>query len=153
MTREQANLLIAELGGQLGLADLALSGTGSVTLAVDGSMMLAIRHDPDTGDIELSSALDAVTPSPARLARALSASFCWAEADGAVFGLDRMSGQLVLGRHCPGQSLDLAGLMTALDSLAKHTQAWTKILGDIAEEEAPSAVRPPPMPREPIQTA
>jgi hypothetical protein len=151
MTREEANRLMAELGAEFKVADLALDESGELALSVDERISLRIVHDKETGDILLSTPLTGVTATPARQARALAASFCWTDAGGAVFGLDTASGQLVLQRHCPGASIDLAGLTGALESLVEHNQAWTRLLGEIAGEPATAAERP--LRGAPIQTA
>jgi hypothetical protein len=151
MTREQADLLMAELAAKLQVPGLALDASGAVALSVDATTPLRIRHDRQTGDILLSAALVGVAATPAQQARALSACFCWTGADGAVFGLDRGSGQLVLQRHCPGASLDIDGLTDVLESLINHAEAWTKLLGEIMDEPAEHAGRP--IRGGPVQTA
>jgi hypothetical protein len=151
MTRDEANRLMAELGASLQVPDLALDESGAVALSIDETISLRIGHDSQSGDVALSATLGGVGATPARLARALSASFCWTGADGAVFGFDKASGQLVLQRHCPGGSLDLAGLTGALESLVNHTEAWTKILSEISEEPAQPVGQP--LHGGPVQTA
>lgn len=141
MTREEADRLMTELGATLQVPGLALDESGAVALSIDETISLRIVHDAQSGDMLLSATLGGVAATPARQARALSASFCWIGADGAVFGLDKASGQLVLQRHCPGPSLDLAGLTAALESLVNHTESWTKLLGEITDEPAPAAER------------
>jgi hypothetical protein len=151
MTREEADRLMTELGATLQVPDLAFDDSGAVALSIDETISLRVVHDAPSGDILLSATLGGVEATPARQARALSASFCWTGADGAVFGLDKASGQLVLHRHCPGASLDLKGLTAALESLVNHTEAWTKLLGEIGDGPAQPAERP--FHGGPIQTA
>ena len=135
MDRSQATLLIAELGQRLGVSDMALSN-GSCLLSLDsGAVVVSIRHDEPSGTFELMAGHDDVELSPARLAKALAANFCWRPVDGALFSLDPISRRLVLRRTCSGDGLDVAALMTLLDRFVKHTMAWTKILGEIAEEQ------------------
>lgn len=141
MTREEADRLMTELGATLQVPGLALDESGAVALSIDETISLRIVHDAQSGDMLLSATLGGVAATPARQARALSASFCWTGADGAVFGLDKASGQLVLQRHCPGASLDLKSLTAALESLVNHTESWTKLLGEITDAPAPSAER------------
>jgi hypothetical protein len=139
MDRSQATLLIAELGQRLGVSDMALSN-GSCLLSLDsGAVVVSIRHDEPSGTFELMAGHDDVELSPARLAKALAANFCWRPVDGALFSLDPISRRLVLRRTCSGDGLDVAALMTLLDRFVKHAMAWTKILAETADEEGEEA--------------
>jgi hypothetical protein len=136
MERAQADRLIAELGAKIGVPDMKLNAAGICTLSFDGgAVVVTITCDPAAGGLDLSTGLRDVAPTPARLARALAANFCWRPVDGAIFALDRDNGRLQLRRRCPGEGLDLKGLLAVLERFVKHALAWTKILGELDEQK------------------
>lgn len=132
MERPKADLLITELGSKLGVADLTLDAFGRTGLTIDdGAMVLRIAFDEASGGFDVSAPLSEVEPTPARLARALSASFCWRPAAGGTFGLDPGRNELALRRHCPDAGLDASGLLEVLGSLVTQAEDWTKALHEI----------------------
>jgi len=134
MERAKADRLIAELGTKLGVADLALDDSGGAGLLIDDAVFLRIAVDEATGGFDIFAPLGGIAPSPANLARALSASFCWRPAGG-TFGLDPTRNELVLQRHCPGADLDAAGLLQALEGVVAQAEAGMKALGGIEPAE------------------
>lgn len=140
MDRGQADIVVSELGTQLGLSPLALNESGSCTLVVDdGAVIVTIGYNQRTGSIDLMTCLDAVELSPARLARAMKANFCWLGADGAMFALEPNSGAFVLQQRCPDEDVAHGGLVKRLESLVLQTQAWTKLLSSNRAHDVSSA--------------
>jgi hypothetical protein len=139
LDRNQADLLLADLGKQVGIDGLALDEGGACRLSFnDGTVVVDIAFDEEAGVVGLESSLG-VAPTPDRLKRALAANFCWLEVGGAIFGVDRLANRLVLRRRCLVADLDLASLTTALRGLVAQTQAWTKLLGELEPRERPGA--------------
>lgn len=140
MDRTHADKLVAELGSRLGLADLMLDDADSCRLSIDeGAVTIRISYTEETDMFDLSTRLEQLAPKPAHLARVLGLNFCWQANAGAIFSLDRLSGRLALNRRCVASDLDVAGFNLALEKLVGHAIAWTKILGDMKDEEAASA--------------
>ncbi len=144
--RANADLLIAEIGSKLGIADLTLDTRGETGLAIDnGAITLRIAFDDATGGYDILVPLSGVEPSPTRLQHALSANFCWRPTMGGTFGLDRARNELSLRWHCPGADLDAAGLLRALDDAVAQADAWTTALAamDPAMPASADAARTP----------
>ena len=136
MDRIHADKLVAELGGRLGLPELALDDADSCSLSIDGgAVTVRISYTEETDMFDFSTRLEQLAPKPAQMARVLGLNFCWQANAGATFSLDRLSGRLELNRRCLASDLDLAGFSTALEKLVGHAIAWTKILGDMKEQQ------------------
>lgn len=140
--RQQAEALIAELGRQLGIPELALDDDGVATLALDeGGTIVSLGHAPDAGTLDLMICLDEVVPAGAALAEAFAANFGWGVGDGACFALEPTSGALVLQRRCTAE--DGPHLHDILEGMVLSAEAWARRLGPRGCEPAaePVAVR------------
>jgi hypothetical protein len=138
MDAEQARTLVAEIGKRLEIPDMELDEVGTCALAVDGgAVTLTLVHDEETGALDIGAMLSELELTPARLARALAANFCWAPAGGAAFGLDDFSDTLVLQHRVEGES-DADTLIPVLEGLVNHASAWAKLLAEVTEEEKPT---------------
>jgi hypothetical protein len=137
VARTHADKLVAELGASLGLQELALEEGDSCSLSIDdGAVTVRISYTEETDTFDFGTRLEKLAPKPAQLARALGLNFCWQANAGAIFSLDRLSGRLQLSRRCLASDLDLASLNAVLEKLVGHAVAWTKILGDMKEEQS-----------------
>jgi hypothetical protein len=135
--RTHADKLVAELGSRLGLPALALDDADSCSLSIDdGAVTVRISYTEETDMFDFGTRLERLAPQPVQMARALGLNFCWQANAGAIFALDRLSGRLELNRRCLASDLDLAGFNTALEKLVGHAIAWTKILGDMKQEQS-----------------
>lgn len=133
MDRAQADLLVAELGRQLGIERLVLDEHGSCTLAIDeGAVIVSLGHSPQAGSIDLMVCFDEVEPSGPQLARLLAANFGWLATDGAAFALEPGSGALVVQRRWPGPNAGQGSLRSALESLVAVAEAWSRELARTA---------------------
>lgn len=146
MDRTQADALIGELGGQLGIPELALDGDGIATLVLEGGgdgdggdagMVLSLGHSSRAGTLDLMVCLDGTVPAGAQLAEVLTANFAWQATDGACFALEPSSGALVLQRRCTAE--DGPRLRDLAEGLVAAAEAWAGRL-----ERAPADAEGPP---------
>ena len=144
MDKQQADLLIAEFGKQVGLPSLALAGNGSCGATFTGNVTVSIAFDLDAGAVSLESRLVGVDLNPDCMKGAIAANFCWVETAGAIFGVDRLRKQLVLRRRVSAVGMDVAGLVDAVQALVVHTRAWTNRLSPAeGEKQTTAAVHRP----------
>ena len=141
MNREQADIVVADLGRHLGIAGLALDESGMGILALeDGALVIAIGHNPRRGSIELMTCLADVEPSPARSLAALRGNFGLEKPGCETIGVDPASGAFVLQRRYLGQDLVEGGLIGALEGLVDNAKAWTRRLlaihGGVADRKS-----------------
>ncbi len=142
MDAGQANVLVAELGRQLGIADLALDEGATCTLFVDdGAVIVSFGFNKTAQAIDLMICLDAVEPATAPLALLLRANFSWLGSRGATFAIEPASGALVLQRRVAGNAVHVAELRQALEELVAAADAWAKRLAaeTAAAGEAPAS--------------
>lgn len=134
-TNERAGALVAELGGLIGIDDLALDQDGVATLTLDGGaaiVTLGARHDGDS--LELMCCLDTVEPSPAVLREMLRANFLGG-AGRPVFALEPGSDAAVLQQSVRLDGMTGAELARVLEQFGDGAQRLQKALE--AEGEDP----------------
>ncbi len=142
MERRQADILIGDLATQLGIPTLALDENNMCMLAIDDAQQtVSIAYDPTAGSFNLVTCLDAIAPSPARIALALAANFERPSAGGASLAIEPSSGTFVLQRRWLTPDLGVGGLPGALLAFLDEAGAWTGRLASI-DEAAPTASGP-----------
>ena len=132
MDRGQADVIVADLARETGIADLALDAEGFGILAVDSSI-IAIGYNKQTGSLDLMTCLDGVVPSPARAVEAMRANFRWSGPGCETLAFDRASGSFVLQRRYVGPDLVDGGLPAAIRELVAQAGHWTERLGAVAD--------------------
>ena len=83
--------IVSELGGLMGIPDLALDADDQCQLAIDGKIPVALEYDEDGERFILSSPVGSL-PAERRepvLERLLDANLFWKDTGGAVLGLER----------------------------------------------------------------
>lgn len=134
MDRGQADIVVADLGRQLGIASLALDESGMGILALDESgMIVSFGYNPNAGTIDLMTCLDRVEPSPARSLAAMRANFGWSAAGCQTLAIDQSTGAFVLQRRYGGADLVEGGLAGAVEGLVAEAERWTQRLASIAD--------------------
>jgi hypothetical protein len=131
--RGQADIIVADLGRELGMPGLALNDEGMGILALDqGAAIVAIGYDKTAGTIDLMTCLAEVEPSPARSLAALRANFSSRGPGCEILAVDPSSGAFVLQRRYGGQDLVEGGLAGAVQGLLTRAEQWTRRLASLA---------------------
>jgi Tir chaperone protein (CesT) family len=144
MDRQQADLLVRELGQRLGLPELALDDGGAALIGIEGGPIVTIGYAVSTGTLELMTSLDKATLSPSVMRQALAANFAWTGTGGAAFAFDAISEALVLQRRCSMADAANGGLFAAMESLVAMAEGWSERLArSEAEQQEPSRTEIP----------
>ena len=139
MDKAQAQAAVGDLARELGMADASLGEAGHCLLAIDdGAVLVHLGYNPSAGAIDLMICLDEVTPSPADVARLMTANFAWVESAGATFALEPQSGALVVARRCNAADIGNSGLRRALEALVEVAETWSKRLANSSAVEPTS---------------
>ena len=151
MDKAQAEAAVGELSQRLGISGVSLGEAGNCLLAIDdGAVLVHLGYNPGAASIDLMLCLDEIRPSPADLARLMTANFAWIGTDGATFALEPQTGALVVARRCNASDIVNHGLQRALESLVGVAEAWSKRLArsaamDGGDEETSPEARTPAM--------
>jgi hypothetical protein len=140
MDRGQADVIVADLAREVGIASLALDQEGFGIVAFD-STVIAIGYNKAAGSLDLMTCLDSVTPSPARAVEAMRANFRWTGAGCETLAVDPASGAFVLQRRYVGPDLLEGGLPGAVRELLAQAGHWTARLSAIADRASPDDPR------------
>jgi len=121
--------LIAELGRQLGLPQLAWDSEGECALLFDDDLHAELRYAPDDGLLHLAAEVGAL---PADAAGELLRRMAMANLDPGNLGhctlaLDRDT--VVVGRCLAAQDLASGTVMDALRQLVLTAKTWRSCLG------------------------
>jgi hypothetical protein len=134
MDRGQSDIVVADLGLQLGIPGLALNDDGMGILSLDeGAVIVAIGFNKQAGSIDLMTCLDKVDASPARSVAALRANFGWDAPGCETLAVDPLTGAFVLQRRYFGQDLVDGGLAGAVQGLVAQAERWTRRLTSMAD--------------------
>jgi hypothetical protein len=138
MDRGQADIIVADLGREMGISGLALNEEGMAFLVPDGSSsIVAFGYNQAAGTIDLMTCLAEVEPSPARSLAALRGNFGPRAPGGETLAIDPSSGAYVLQRRYFGADLIEGGLTGALQGLLASAGRWTAKLGSTIAFPAP----------------
>ena len=140
--------IVSELGGLMGIPDLALDADDQCQLAIDGKIPVALEYDEDGERFILSSPVGSL-PSERRepvLERLLDANLFWKDTGGAVLGLERKHGTVVLALSCAASNLQAVELQNVMGGFVSVAEYW---LGELsgaatdgeADEESPDGIR------------
>ena len=133
MDRGQADIVVADLGRELGIPALALNDDGMGILVLDESAtVVAIGYNQVAGTLDLMTCLAEVESSPARSLAALRANFGSRGPGGETLAVDPTSGAFVLQRRYGGQDLVESGLAGAVRGLLAHAEQWTRQFASLA---------------------
>jgi hypothetical protein len=147
MDRGQADVLLSDLAGQMGIPALKLDDNGMCVLSFDdGKTIVSIGFNARAGAIDLMACLDELTSSPDRVAEALFANFDTGPR-GLVVAAEPSTGALVVQRRYYGPDLGDGGLPGAVAAFVDDAEAWTRRLGAIEAEET---VERPAVPSTPL---
>jgi hypothetical protein len=138
LDRGQANVIVADLARETGIADLALDADGFGIVAFD-STIVGIGYNQTAGSLDLMTCLDDVEPSPARAVAAMRANFRWSGPGCETLAVDPKSGAFVLQRRYVGPDLVDGGLPGAMRELLAQAGRWTRTLNAIADRAAADA--------------
>ncbi len=134
-TIEQVQLLLADLGGLVGISSLALNEKGQCTLVVDERIEIGLSFNDGDDTMVMASVVGQMPPEPAtdRYAMLLDANFFWRGTGGATLGVERDSGTIVLVEPVALSGLQIGRLEARLGGFVKAAREWTDRLA------APSA--------------
>src|SRR4029078_12626064 len=125
MDRGQADIVVADLARETGIADLALDAEGFGIVAFD-SPIIAIGYNKTAGSLDLMTCLDRVTPSAARAGEAGRAKFRCSGPGCETLAVDPASGAFVLQRRYVGPELLDGGLPRAAREVAGAARRWAE---------------------------
>lgn len=129
MDRTQADAWISQLGGDLGIDELALDEAGVCSIALDeGAIIASLGYEPGRGTLHLMICLDEIVPAGAQLYELLSANFGWSQTDGGAFAVEPATGALVLQRRCSEHDMQLGGLYAVLAGMVAVAEHWARRL-------------------------
>ena len=137
--RNEADRLVAILGGSLGLEDLALDEAGYAVLVFDENIVVNLEFDP-VGERMLFYCFLAELPEepPASLFKeALAANLLWHGTQGATLAFEESGNGLTL---CHAEALASCGdhhLEDVLDDFVQTSEDWQKKVADLLAETAP----------------
>ena len=140
MTAEQ---LLADLGGRIGLSQLALDENGRCRLMFDGAVAVDLELDSETGRLHLYAVLGPVPAEGAEqvFRRMLSQHLFGQRTGGACYGLDELSGELLLFTTVDPEATDGLAFQAAVANLLAQAEAWAAEPGgtapDVASDVAP----------------
>lgn len=136
MDRGQADVMVADLARETGIADLVLDAEGMGIVAFD-STIVAIGYNKVAGSLDLMTCLDQVTPSPARAVEAMRANYRWSGPGCETLAVDPgRGGAFVLQRRYVGPDLRDGGLPAAVRELLDRAEYWTEALTAIPDPVA-----------------
>src|SRR5471032_1128346 len=138
-----ASDLIAEFARHSGLAGLTLNEQGMARLEFDPGIHIDIERDSTLDVLYLYVAVTQL-PSEGRegfYARLLSANLFCSETQGATFGVDDASGEVILCRRLDLAGTDFTCFKESLENLVESCAAFRQIF------TAPSEIELPVLPR------
>jgi len=137
-----AHSLIALFGQETGVP-LALGESGTLGLAFDAGLTVQLEHDPGADALHCYVVLGRLpadaTQGGALLRQLLQANAFCRDTDGATFGLDEATGDIILSRRLELARADTAWLQATLESMVAVAQAWQPRLAAAATTPAPAA--------------
>lgn len=136
MDRQQADLLVSDLGRQLGLPEFRLDEEATAIIAVGDMTIVMVGYHAAQGTIELMVCLDEIALTGPVLRDALAANFAWAGSEGATFAIDPAADALVLQRRCSAAEAADGGLFAAFEALVAAAETWSQRLATSASDRA-----------------
>ncbi|MEI6414696.1 MAG: type III secretion system chaperone [Pseudomonadota bacterium] len=143
MQREQAHILIQQLGTAVGMP-LILDDAGMCLLALEDDTVISIGYDITRQQLVLFAPLEAVEPTERVLRAMLSANFLWHSTEGSTLALNPGGNAAVLQRALP-EILDVSDLQASFTAFASQTQAWNRTLAAQETALASPSTLPDPM--------
>ena len=125
-SQEVAEALLASLGEDLGLEDLAFDEQGRILLTIDGQQLVTLALDAEDPDaLYLFSALVPASPeTPGLLWRALKANYLWDGTAGTTLAVEPETGLLVAHRRLALPGLTYPDFHQAVRLFAELTAVW-----------------------------
>jgi hypothetical protein len=121
--REQAQMLVREVGTMIGIPHLDLDERGACTVSLrEGRFQVSVLNDAD-GSLTLIATLCELKPSVAVLRIALEANHLWLGTGGATFSVNAANGKITLS-EAAGHVADPQSLMAMLERLVETAEAW-----------------------------
>lgn len=140
-TRKKADLLVATLGGALGVEDLALDEAGYALLIFDETIVVNLEFDPVGGRMLFYCFLAELPEEPpaSLLKEALAANLLWHGTRGATLALEEMGNGLTLCHAEAISSLTDRGLEDVLDAFVQTAADWREKAANLLEDAATPA--------------
>lgn len=140
-TIEQVQLLLADLGGLVGISSLALNEKGQCTLVVDERIEIGLSFNDGDDSMIVASVVGRMPAEAASdvYAMLLDANFFWRGTGGATLGVERDSGAIVLVEPVALPGLQIGRLEARLGGFVKAAREWTDRLSaptDVSEATA-----------------
>lgn len=145
----RAQLLVDELGRTLGLEGLHLDEDASLTLELDGQLVVSLGVEDQGSLLLLASIQGTEGPKPqAFLETMLESNFLWQGGRGATLAIEPASGVITLEQRLPLAGLAFPEFQAALEAFVNTLADWTalagKAMGDggrrMAQSPAPAVV-------------
>ena len=134
-----AEALLASLGEDLGLEDLAFDEQGRILLTIDEQQLVTLALDAEDPDaLYLFSAIVPVSPeTPGLLWRALKANYLWEGTAGATLAVEPEAGVLVAHRRLALPGLTYPDFHQAVRLFAELTAVWGEAGNRAAGDDTP----------------
>ncbi len=144
MGQNEAAGLLAALGRQVGIAELALDEAGCCVLAFD-DVVLHLEADEQSGRLFLYADLG---DAPDGLGEAfhrelLAANLMWQGTGGATLSLDPAGRRFVLGHAVPVDRIGEVDFVATVERFVDIAEIWQRRIADAGSQPA-EPVEPPP---------
>jgi hypothetical protein len=143
MDRGQADVLVGDLAGAMGISALALDEGGMCILALEEGperVIVSIGHNAGAAALDLMCCLDSIDPSARRNAEALIANFDSPPEGAVTLAAEPKTGAYVVQRRYFGPEFGDGGLPAAVVAFVDDALAWAKRLNAIEDEPQPHPV-------------
>ena len=131
MSLSSYQVLMAELGGTLGMADMAAGEDGYLGLTIDGHA-LHIQHEADDDQVILFARLPEADPDRRDViySMLLAANVFWQGTRGATFSADFDTGRVFLADRRALAGLDVESLSVWIEQFANVAAPWRQRIDD-----------------------
>ena len=145
MSREAAVRLLGVLGATLGIPDLQLDEAGCCALAFD-EVVVNLEADPEGRQLSLYASVGPVPASDSSelQKQLLDGNLFWKDTGGAILGLDREGGRVVVLQSLPAQRISDPEFAAAVEQFVNAAEARTRRIAEAAAEPAPARDAPAP---------
>ncbi|GEP43705.1 type III secretion system chaperone [Brevifollis gellanilyticus] len=123
--------LLADLGANIGLANLRLDSHGVCRLAFDAQTHVDLEADTDDENTLIMHSVVGVTPHEGVLAfyqKVLAGNYLGRETEGAILALDPGTGEVVLSQRIGTHKCDVEFLAQKLTSFVRVARDWQQRL-------------------------
>ena len=136
---DACSVLIAELGKDLGLANLAFDDEGKLVLKLGDQRVVMIVVRPEaTSFVFYSEICAAAAVNTKLLKRALEGNFAWSRTAGATLALDPKTGALVLHKELAVASIEFSQFIQSIEQFVEIAEAWSTMINHSPSKETES---------------